>query len=492
MRGFLRLHQTPNLSDTMTISIRFGTAALAVLVTANSLLAQNPAEAFRRPLVMAHGIRSEKETWNVASDALRLALPVAVLRETTIWTSPVSAQATDLEQRLLLGLPDSTLAIAHSGGGLVMRQAAFDNAPMNGLLTIGSPNSGTPASIAVITGAMGQLGGRLTFDATGFYQTWTYDPYDFDHSIFEYFYWLSVANVGEQIGTAVTNLLLQVMGFNPAYQVWSDYLPDGLYQQAINSTASLAMQAQNVPARGFVQTAILDPDLALLRLSASESGAADDRAVLYVGAISAAVASIVIATEYCTYPNFSSKCISAGFMGALSYDLGTLLQQYCSLAQTLDEPYTADCQPSDGLIPFDRQQWGPDGYATPYYVPGVSHTEQTKNGAVINAMKQFVQVQGSTSPCGAGPVVYFALNSFETNLFIGSTSTVPVAQKDACGGSTSTAVPVQATSSDPSVFSVISTTDAAVTLSANSYGTATITLHAAGRTVTSIVHVIGL
>jgi hypothetical protein len=476
----------------MNISIRCGAAALAMLVSTSSLLAQNPAGPLRRPLVMAHGIRSDQDTWNVARDSLQLALPVAVLRKTTDWTSPVSAQAADLEQTLMLGLPDSTLAIAHSGGGVVMRQAAMDSAPMNGLLTIGSPNFGTPAAIAVLNGSIGRIAGRITLDIAGFAAYWTYNPYDPDANFYEYLYWLLVATGAGELGTIVTNEFLDNAGFNVAYDVWPDYVPTGPYQQSLNSTASLAAQAENVPVRGFVQATINDPDLALPQLAFSEGLSQVFRAVLYVNSIRATLASIVISDYYCTYPINSSRCLASLFMGKLSYDLGTMLQQYCSLAQTLDEPYAADCQPSDGLIPYDLQQWGPTGYARPYFIAGVAHREETKNGAVINAMKQFIQVQGSTTPCGSGPVVVLDLNSFETNLLIGTTTTVPVVQNDACSRSTSSAEPVQATSSDPSVFSVVSATKAAVTLSAYAIGTASITLHAAGRTVTRTVHVIGL
>jgi len=441
----------------------------------------------RQPLVMAHGIRSGAETWDVAGSALFAEYPVSVSRKSTVWQASPVAQAQDLETTLMVGLPDSTLSIAHSGGGIVMRQAALDNAPMRGLLTIGSPNQGTPASIAITNGSMGTLAGRIFGNVSGFFGNWYFTP---DDNIFEFWYWGLIALNMEAIGSAVTNLILGAMDFDSSYDVWASYLPGGIYQQEINSETSLATQAQNVPIRGFVRTRISDPDLALFRLTFDENVSQVSRAVLYTTALSAAIGSMVIASNYCG-PNFDGRCFAAGYMGALSYDIGTLLQKYCGLSQDLGQASYADCQESDALIPFERQQWGPNGYATPYLVDGVSHTEQTKSDAVIGRMKDYLRIQGGLARCGQGAVTYVLLSFYPIPTLVGSTRTLPVVQNDACGLSTINALPVSATSSDPSILTVTGTGPFGVTVHAHAIGDVVLTIHAAGQTQSQIVSVQG-
>ncbi len=462
-----------------------------LLVVPATVSSQGSGEAPRQPLVMAHGIRSGEATWNVAKDALFSTYPVWVKRKTTDWTASPVDQATDLEQTLMLGLPDTTLVIAHSGGGIVMRQAALDNAPMRGLLTIGSPNQGAPAAIAILNGSIGSIAAPLFGYGTLMLGLWNFEP---GENIAAYYFWGALAaNVGA-IGTIVTNSVLGAMDFNASYPVWNSYVSYGAYQQGINSPASMATQAQNVPIRGFVRTRINDPNLALFRLNMSEPDAELMHAFVYVVAFNALVGSFDLAEEHCWQfgGNNASRCAFAFYMGEASIYLGTLLQRYCGLAHYDQQLGPSTCLESDALIPFEKQQWGEDGWAFPYFVAGVAHTEQTTNGEVIDRMKDFLRVQGGVAKCGTGPVTYLLLGFYPLSALVGTSPTFPVVQNDACGGSTTTAQPVTGSSSDPEILSVVGTSVSGVQVTAHAIGTVVLTVQAAGQTRSQVVNVVGL
>ena len=84
----------------------------------------------RQPLVLAHGIQSTDSTWNLNKPLLERDFPVQVHKSTTIWTTSQRDQAAVLIASTFAGLPDSTVGVGHSNGGIVLRQAAMDGAPI--------------------------------------------------------------------------------------------------------------------------------------------------------------------------------------------------------------------------------------------------------------------------------------------------------------------------------------------------------------------------
>jgi pimeloyl-ACP methyl ester carboxylesterase len=110
--------------------------AAALIVAAQPLLAQDT------PVVFVHGILSDGGTWQSTADRLQARLAIVPHRPTVSWPSRIDAQASTL-QSYYGGLPDSTIVVGHSLGGLVGRQWTRSRR-LGGVVTLGTPNQGAP------------------------------------------------------------------------------------------------------------------------------------------------------------------------------------------------------------------------------------------------------------------------------------------------------------------------------------------------------------
>src|SRR4030095_13628287 len=73
------------------------------------------------PAVFIHGLASSGATWQAAADPLQARVSISPYRPDLNWRSTFESQAGNL-QGALGWLPDSTVAVGHSNGGLVARQ----------------------------------------------------------------------------------------------------------------------------------------------------------------------------------------------------------------------------------------------------------------------------------------------------------------------------------------------------------------------------------
>ena len=95
-----------------------------------------------QPVVLIHGVASGPDTWQEATDRLQSGLRVNIQRAEVSWWNSLEFQSSEMQNRFG-GLPNSTIAIGHSLGGLVARQWSRSH-ELDGIVTLGTPNRGAP------------------------------------------------------------------------------------------------------------------------------------------------------------------------------------------------------------------------------------------------------------------------------------------------------------------------------------------------------------
>lgn len=113
-------------------------ARLAALAIA--LLSPVAAAAQDTPVVFLHGVQSSPNTWRDTAAALDREFRISPYIPETNWRADYDTQAQSLQARLG-HLPNSTVVIGHSSGGIVAREWSKRH-PFQAIVTMGSPHDG--------------------------------------------------------------------------------------------------------------------------------------------------------------------------------------------------------------------------------------------------------------------------------------------------------------------------------------------------------------
>ena len=116
--------------------VRFAIVVVLLLGAAGRPFAQE------QPVVFIHGVASGPETWAETADRLQSQLEISAHRAEVSWWNSLESQSGEMQNRFG-GLPNSTIAVGHSLGGLVAREWSRSH-ELDGLITIGTPNRGAP------------------------------------------------------------------------------------------------------------------------------------------------------------------------------------------------------------------------------------------------------------------------------------------------------------------------------------------------------------
>jgi pimeloyl-ACP methyl ester carboxylesterase len=371
-------------------------AVVCVAVSSPALLTAQLAQ--RNPVLFAHGIRSDSSTWSVTAPALENAWPIRAVRKTTPWTASPITQAATLSG-VLGSLPDTTIAIAHSMGGIVLREAAKQPVPYRAMVTVGSLHSGAPAAYSVLIGSMSEIGSPLVAGYAALCIIYCGEeapgiPLDIPFAV------NAVQFVNLFLQSAVDNL-----DFDPGYELWNYMYPSSPYMQSINSPSVLASVASHVPIRAAIRTRLLDPKQAMWRLAANEQVASIAMTFRDAAVYQHIMQGISAQQEYCDGETFDyTKCINTWRWFYQATLLANIDGAYCARMQNegaLGNAYDT-CDDSDDVVPFQRQLWGPSGYSSDIVVVGPSHVEQTKDPVVRARFADFFASTG-LAPCGQGP-----------------------------------------------------------------------------------------
>lgn len=458
------------------------------VLLAGTCAMSTPSAAQRQPLVMTHGIRSGAETWDGAAFDLAVAFPVSVRRFTTEWKDSYTTQANQLLSTVFAGQPDTTLAVGHSNGGLVLRQASLVNAPLRGIATVGSPNFGAPAADAIRLNYMRDVVSPILIHGQ-----WILDafaPADFGDSNEQWYLDYTIAT-GSNMADLVSSILT-FAGFDPAYDIWNSMYPTSPFMQQINSSSSLALQADNAPVRASIRSYIDDPDDAFWRLAIAPQNVPAFEAIRDFATIIALEAGFFFTDKYCyTEPYHNGKCNASWLFGQLAYDLQLIEGRYCYKMTFEDAvgPIPFPCFATDAVVPLERQMWGAPGYAVPYEIAGPSHTEQPSSQPVRAAIGGFLENQANVARCGQGPIYQAQIAAQAGDLLIGTTTPLPITAYDRCITTPITPPAINsAVSSDPSVATVTAGAGL-VNITGVGYGVATITALMNGVIATRLVSI---
>lgn len=207
-----------------------------------------PAQAQDRPVVFVHGLNSSGSTWEDTANRLRQQLAIVAERP-SLSGSSYGDQADNLQAQLYW-LPDTTVAVGHSNGGIVSRHWSGIH-PLSGILTLSTPNQGAPIFAHVADWVNFNL---LAFDLIGNIGAAFGGSYD--DMWWVYAAIQSVLNVATQ---SAREAILQIGGLLALHQwlpIFPEMIPGSGYLTALNSSGNLAREAGAVPSRvGIVNVA---------------------------------------------------------------------------------------------------------------------------------------------------------------------------------------------------------------------------------------------
>lgn len=215
-------------------------ASLRVLVASSAIaVGAAVAGAQRAPTVMAHGIRSDANAWTETGSALAATLPLRVVRPSLPWRVLLTEQAGLLRDRLTTE-PDTSFAIGHSNGGLVLRQAARDGRRFKALATVGSANSGAPLARNVRDGRIAGLWQPLLFHLSAIaaaYASPVQNPLPGEQQ------YAPDLDYAQFFAALVSDAMLGFLDFDPRYPVWGQMYPSSAFHNGPDALSSPASQA---------------------------------------------------------------------------------------------------------------------------------------------------------------------------------------------------------------------------------------------------------
>lgn len=341
-------------------------AILAALVACVA----TPALAQQTPVVFVHGFNSSGGTWQDAAAHFSNQLAIQPHVPTLDWKRPYGEQAATL-QNSYAGLPNNTIAIGHSNGGLISRQWSRSH-DLAGIVTVGSPHRGAPLAangplllsyfgnlIHVANASLAQLDFIASRQPAG-------DWWWVIQQAADVVYW----------STSIGSWLMDEFAGDLAHFVESrvpvlrDMKPGSDFLVDLNSNANLSREASALPVRiGIV--------------SMTSTYGLPWRAIAPENADWLAAFTRVVAW------NMAMAGLNAMFVAdpedPKSFDIGWGFFETANMLWNLDEFWCRavssvgawiPCQPSDAVVPAYSQEY-PGGLNI--YVPGYgpAHSEET-------------------------------------------------------------------------------------------------------------------
>lgn len=218
------------------LHVRSGHMLIAIL----TLTIWSMPAASQQPLVLIHGLNSDASTWNVASQRLLQDENVTITTPTLSSLTTYENQASSLLAQIN-GVPGNAIAIGHSNGGIVARQAAADGRSWSGIITIAGPHGGAPLAANVMNYLLFEDAENMAANVTApfaFYSQFYPDDWGWELGEYAgYFLWTVAAampGIAAAEGYALENTVVPEM--EPGYLV-----------QTVNSQANLNREAAVIP-----------------------------------------------------------------------------------------------------------------------------------------------------------------------------------------------------------------------------------------------------
>jgi pimeloyl-ACP methyl ester carboxylesterase len=226
-------------------------AVLALLAVA---AVSRPSVAQDQTVVFVHGLRGDGASWADTAQRLEADLAISAQHPTLDWRRTFPEQVSQLQQALGL-LPASTIAVGHSNGGLVAR-AWSKSQPLAGLVTVGTPNWGTPVTYNLLDWAnFNFLLGDTIADLYGAFSSCVAYGCQWQWVFYQDALNVYLSYLQHLLNGSLTGLVTTV-GIDLSVPVVTQMSTQSSFLQDLDSSANLAREASAVPVRvGIVSEA---------------------------------------------------------------------------------------------------------------------------------------------------------------------------------------------------------------------------------------------
>lgn len=382
-----------------SIQKRVCTGALLVF---GVLFTSPAAQAQQQRVTFVHGIRSDGATWNLMKPTLDFELWIASQNPTLGSHLEFATQATNLHASLPpLG---DAISISHSNGGIVSRVYATTNpAPrINRHISINTAHLGAPLAANVLNNSVTTWAvwlGRSIADPFDYY-------YQADGS-FHQLHWLWAPTAQYLLGTlGFIDSKLGWLGFvsGPFLGDWLGYPPPVLAQMppsaiqamGLNSTASLATEAQKITQRISISNQLDVNTQPYSALWPSGAGFMQSTADLL------RAFAIDRGNYYINHPNYQLRA-GAVYWFALADDLNYVPRNWSVMNGSWVQDYPNgnwDAYANDGIVPSTQSGY-PGGTRADMIgsqFGSIGHVEETSSPAVIARVRGILVGTMGVSP----------------------------------------------------------------------------------------------
>jgi len=375
-------------------------AAIALLLSVTALSSVSAQD--RQPVVLQHGFLSDAGTWDKYAPWLESRLNVATSRYTTGWNSTFTTQANKLRESIR-HLPDTTIVIGHSNGGIVARRLAVIR-PVKGYVTVGTPHTGAPLARSVLNGTAAAFAGLLTNAAAGphtFYgRSEFYHPNDWFRSI-----GLIGADAAMYLGYLIHHAIYGMNVLDVLSEtVLTEMDPGSAFLSVtggINSFQALSVEQAVLGSRrvAFASTVTAGyyPQWMIWKGLMPEHSAA-----LSVGTDATFIALLLTFAHYSDYYDaadyfsYEKQAYAPMWLWAAAA-VGSMDMTWCGLIGA-GFPF---CEPADGIVPVSHQRHPGNGSVN-LTLFGPAHQEQINSSQFqdgsVRALRDFFQVQNAVAP----------------------------------------------------------------------------------------------
>lgn len=342
------------------------------------------------PAVFVHGLGASGADWEATASRLRQVTAIEPHLPSLTWREGYDQQAADLNGALS-DLPESTVAVGHSNGGIVAREWS-KHRPLNGIVTIGTPHRGAPLMAAFHrwmgfnADAPSLLNAALSAFSMQTDVTWVWSFVEEAVSWTSDFSIWSVLDVAWALGLDMTMPVAAQM------RPYSPFIAD------LNSPGNLSREAAAAPNRvGIVSIAHNFFWAGPARAAVPER--ADEIATVLYAAASGFLfwGGYIQATsgwdDFYRFEQATSLLNIA--MHLLSVD-----PYYCRVVSRWD---LSACFPNDGVVPDESQRFP---FAPNLIIGGPAHTQEKEQGvdALAEALVWYLHVpQRDWSPPPPSP-----------------------------------------------------------------------------------------
>lgn len=327
-----------------------GALALA-LVAPRTALSQD------QPVVFIHGLLQNSGEWQFAADELAQQYQIYPIVPTLGWPNSFETQANNLQTAL--GTVTQAGAMAHSNGGLVLRQYIRQLAAstrINRGFTIGTPHAGVPLVANIENGAVGNWANYVVnsmVDPFDFY--YDEDP-DF-HAAVDNGVLIELPDLVDDLGLLTQSLVfilnqVVVPEVNANVPVSQEMSPGTSFITTLNSAANLNAEQAHLPVRVGTGTGISPVNALFVDLSLDPQTWGDVRVGIEIFAFA-------LYDYYSTSDDYFLQANAYRWLNLVEamYSFDAVWQSMIGAVVGVTPSGLVIVQQQDGVVPLSSQTW---------------------------------------------------------------------------------------------------------------------------------------